>query len=309
MCLFKLILIHFIILHMLLDFVIIVIYILFKEGLFMKFKSIISLSLFTTLTFGTVSPFINTTSASAISNVTNVTNKTQHSTYKTASLRSFKLVRSNHAVKIYRKASTKSRILDNVKNDQGVVVLKNFSNGWTKVSLQFTTGFIQSKYLISPTQNKNTPYAMNLNKTYSFYNPGNKGSGFKTYYKAKFKTSYAANKTLTNFWYLNAEPDSYGKMEYETSKGLYTGYKEIGIASLAVKYPVKINKTWTGIDGQTLKIVAKNKTVKTKTGTYKNVVVVKAGKGKNYSYYAPYIGLIKQIQNGKTITELASINQ
>lgn len=274
----------------------------------MNFKSIISFSLIITLTFGTVSIFTNTTNASAISNITNVTNVTKQSTYKTASLRSFKLVHSNHIVKIYRKASTNSTVLDRAKNNQGVVVLKKFSNGWSKVSLQFTSGFIQTKYLISAKQNKNTPYAMNLNSTYFFYNPGNKGSGFKTYYTAKFKTSYAPNKTLTDFWFLNAEPDSYGKMEYETANGLYTGYKEIGIASLAVKYPVKLNKTWIGLDGQTLKIVANNKTVKTKEGSFKNVVVVKMGKGKNYSYYAPYIGLIKQIQNGKLITELASID-
>lgn len=296
---------------MLLYFVTFVIYIVIKEELSMKCKPIISLSLLTALAFVTFSTAIMPSNAKVTSNVTNITNNTQssNSTYKTASLHAFKLVRSNHAVKIFRKASTKSTVLDSVKNNQGIVVLRNYSNGWSKVSLQFASGYIQTKYLTSVKANKNTPYAMNINKTYSYYIPGNTGSNFKTYYKAKYQTIYKPNKTLTHFWYLNSEPDSYGKMEYETSEGLYTGYKDIGIATLAVKYPVKLNKSWKGLDGQTLKIVSTKKTVKTKSGTYKNVVVVKEGKSKNYFYYAPYIGLIKQELNGKILSELASIDQ
>ncbi len=291
----------------LLVFVTFVIYIVLKEEFFMKNKSIISLSLTATLAFGTISSIILPSHTAAISNISNVTKNTQTSTYKTASLKSFKLVQSNHSVKIYRKASTKSGVMDSVKNNQGVVVLKKLNNGWSKVSLQFSTGYISSKYLQSAKANTKTPYAMNTNKTYSYYSPGNKGSGFRTLYKAKFKTVFSSNKTLTNFWYLNAEPDPYGRMEYETSKGLYTGNKDVGIAQLAIKYPVKLNKTWKGLDGQTLKIVATNKKLKIKAGTFKNVIVVKDSKGKTYSYYAPKVGLIKQTFKGKTFTELSSI--
>ncbi len=288
-----------------------VIYIVTKEELSMKLKPVISLSILTALAFGTFLTVPMPSKAVINSNVTNVTKSTNNpnSTYKTASLHSFKLVRAQHAVKIFSKASTKSTVLDSVKNNQGVVVLRNYSNGWSKVSLQFSSGYIQTKYLTSVKANINTPYAMNINKTYSYYIPGNTGSDFKTYYKAKYQTVYKPNKTLTHFWFLNSEPDPYGKMEYETSKGLYTGYKDIGIATLAVKYPVKLNKTWKGLNGQTLKIISTKKTVKTKSGIYKNVVIVKEGKGKNYSYYAPHIGLIKQELNGRTFSELASIDQ
>jgi len=277
----------------------------------MKNKSIISMTLIATLTFGTVSSLLLPTDSAAASNITNVTKVTNSEptpTYKTASIKSFKLIRTNKTIKIYEKASTKSSVKDSIKNEQGVVVLKNYDNGWSKVSLQFDTGYIQSKYLYSAKANNKTHYAMNTKKTYSFYSPENNRSGFKTYYKATFKKLYSANKTLTDFWYFNSEPDSNGRMEYETSKGLYSGYKDIGIATLAIKYPVKLNSSWKGLDGQTLKIVSTNKKVKTKAGTFNKVVVVKEGKGKNYSYYAPQIGLIKQTFNGKTYNELSAID-
>ncbi|MFJ8260533.1 SH3 domain-containing protein [Rummeliibacillus sp. NPDC094406] len=277
----------------------------------MKNKSIISITLIATLTFGTVSSLLLPTESAAVSNVTNITKASKSestSTYKTASIKSFKLIRTNKTIKIYEKASTKSNVMDSIKNDQGVVVLKNYNNGWSKVSLQFDTGYIQSKYLYSAKANTKNHYAMNTKKTYSYYSPENNGSGFKSYSKATFKKLYSANKTLTNFWYFNSEPDANGRMEYETSKGLYSGYKDIGIASLAIKYPVKLNSSWKGLDGQTLKIVDTNKMVKTKAGTFNNVVVVKEGNGKNYSYYAPKVGLIKQTYNGKTLNELSAIH-
>lgn len=276
----------------------------------MKKKSILSLSLIATLTFGTITSVILPNHAEANDNVTNVTKKINHkqtSTYKTASLKSFKFIQANHTVKIYQKPSTKSKVIETIKKGQGVVVLKKHKNGWSKISLQFATGYIQTKYLSNAKANVKTAYAMNTHKTYRYYLPLNKGSDFNTYYTAKFKTIYAPNKTLTNFWYLNSEPDAYGRIEYDTSKGLYTGYKDIGIATLAVKYPVKLNKTWKGLEGQSLKIVAIDKKVKTKAGTFKNVIVVKDGQEKNYSYYAPQVGLIKQSYNGKTISELSSI--
>lgn len=276
----------------------------------MKKKTIYSIITLATLAFGTFSSLLSPTASAVSSNVTNVTKNTgsEHTpTYKTASIKSFKIIRTNKPLKIYQKASTKSNVMDSIKNGQGVVVLKKYSNGWSKISLQFNAGFIQTKYLSSVKTNRKTNFAMNTQKTYSYYSPENKGSGFKTYYKATFKHLYAANKTLTNFWYFNSEPDAIGRMEFETSKGLYVGYKDIGIATLAIEYPVKRNNSWKGLDGQILKIVETNKVVKTKAGIYKNVVVVKEGKGKNYSYYAPQIGLIKQIFNGKTINELTSI--
>lgn len=277
----------------------------------MKNKSIISITMTAILTIGTVLSLpstVNTASAKNVTSVTKTTNSKITSTYKTASISQFKLIRSNKAVKIYEKSSTKSNVMDSIKNDQGVVVLKKLNNGWSKVSIQFGTGYIPTKYLSSPKNNTKTNYAMNTRKTYSYYSPENIGSGFNTNYKAKFKNVYSVNKTLTDFWYFNSEPDANGRMEYETSKGLYSGYKDTGIATLAIKYPVKLDSTWKGLDGQTIKIVATNKTLKTKAGTFKKVVVVQDGKGKNYSYYAPQIGLIKQTFNGKTYTELKAID-
>ncbi|MGX9134500.1 hypothetical protein ACWV26_08980 [Rummeliibacillus sp. JY-2-4R] len=273
----------------------------------MNKKSIVNLTLTATLAFGTVSSIFSSTNTATAAESNNVANIQHSPSYKTASINHFKLVRTNKNVKIYTKTSTKSRVMDTVKNDQGLVVLKKYTNGWSKVSLQFANGYIQSKYLVNASPTKNPQYAMNTQKTYSYYSPENKGSGFNTNYKAKFQTVYPSNKSLTNFWYINSEPDAYGKMEYETTKGLYTGYKDIGIATLAIKYPVKLNNSWKGLDGQTFKIVATNKTVRTKAGSFKNVVVVKEGNGKNYTYYAPKIGLIKQMLNGKTITELTAI--
>ncbi|MGG0655707.1 SH3 domain-containing protein [Rummeliibacillus pycnus] len=277
----------------------------------MKNKSILSKTLIATLAIGTALSFftpVNNAAAENVTNVTKVTNSKHTPTYKTASISNFKLIRANKTVKIYEKSSTKSNILDSIKNGQGVVVLKKFNNGWSKVSLQYGTGYIPTKYLYSPKTNSNTHYAMNTRNTYSYFSPENRGSGFSTYYKANFKNKYSANKTLTDFWYFNSEPDANGRMEYETSKGLYSGYKDIGIATLAIKYPVKLNSSWKGLDGQTLKIVATNKTVKTKAGLFKKVVVVQDGQGKNFSYYAPQIGLIKQTFNGKTYTELSAID-
>lgn len=274
----------------------------------MKKKLIYSISFIATIVFGTTFLLFLPNDTSAAKNVTNVTNSKQTASYKTASIKSFKLIRAKKTIKIYQKPSTKSPILDSIENDQGLVVLKKYNNGWSKISLQFSTGYIQSKFLISPKKNTKTKYALNINRIYSYYSPENIGSGFNSYYNARFKTNYFANKTLLNFWYLNSEPDAFGIMEFETSKGLYNGYKDIGIATIAIKYPIRLNNTWKGLDGQIMKIVATNKIVKTQAGIYKNVVVVKEGKEKNYSYYAPEIGLIKKVYNGKTFSVLSAIH-
>ncbi len=166
-------------------------------------KSFISITLTATLTLGTFSSFLtptNSATASTQSNVTNATKLTNNQnspTYKTASTKTFKLVRTNKSAKIYTKATTKSRVMDTIKNDQGLVVLKKYTNGWSKVSLQFDYGYIQSKYLVNASPNLKTRYAMNTQKIYSYYSPENKGSEFNNYYKAAFKTNYPSVKWST----------------------------------------------------------------------------------------------------------------
>ncbi|GEL03456.1 SH3 domain-containing protein [Rummeliibacillus stabekisii] len=265
----------------------------------MKRKILLSMALFSTFTFGTYSIAAQPaqSNASAVS-------KTTKDPYTTASLKSFKIATTN--TKIYEKPSAKSSVIQKLKKGQGIAVLQGTKNGWTKVSLYFGKGYVKTSDLHSLAPHKNTHYARNINKTYEYRTPFNKGSEFKETHKSTFQKVYADNRTVTNFWLHKAEPDNYGMMEYETTKGLFTGYKEDGIATLAIKYPIKKQQTWQGSDGQVMKVLGTNQTVKTKDGSFKHVVMVKNGKGKNYSYYAPNIGLIKEVANGKTITEISA---
>lgn len=89
----------------------------------------------------------------------------------------------------------------------------------------------------------------------------------------------------------------YKKYYKEDKTGLIIGnpdYEKFSFKHLV--YPVKIGTTWsyTNYEGKkiTSKITSVTKTIKTRAGTFKNVVEVKDSDG-TYRYYAKNVGLIK----------------
>jgi hypothetical protein len=90
--------------------------------------------------------------------------------------------------------------------------------------------------------------------------------------------------------------DPFTKYYREDEHGLVSGNFDYGYSFTHLVYPVKVGTTWSYVNYEGEKIICKitslTKTVKTKAGTFKNVVEVKESDGR-YRYYAKHIGLIK----------------
>lgn len=87
----------------------------------------------------------------------------------------------------------------------------------------------------------------------------------------------------------------------ETKNGLYDSFRNKDIS-----YPVKKGKVWYDKYNKNYKykIIDSKRTIKTKAGTFKNVIVVKENntksKGYSVSYYAPNTGIILLTRSDKT---------
>lgn len=120
---------------------------------------------------------------------------------------------------------------------------------------------------------------MNKKKLYTYY----RYSSDTITVKFKQKTSYGYDEWVNK--------DNVPCFAYkETKKGLYDSFR-----TKIISYPVKKGKVWYN-DNYKFKIIDSKKTIKTKAGIFKNVVVVKISDsiGKDYrvNYYAPNVGTI-----------------
>lgn len=149
----------------------------------------------------------------------------------------------------------------------------------------FTIPFIS----LSVDASKKTSYLMDKKKlyTYSQYSDA-------TTIKFKQKTEFGYDEWVTK--------DDIPYFAYkETKKGLYDSF-----TNKVISYPIKKGKVWYDKynENYKYKIIDSKRTVKTKAGTFKNVIVVKGNdtksKGYSVSYYAPNVGIILITRADKT---------
>ena len=94
----------------------------------------------------------------------------------------------------------------------------------------------------------------------------------------------------------------------ESKDKLYTGIGNHYYVDL--EYPLYAGKRFgdpnDGIDWETYRVIAVNQVVKTKAGTFVDVVEIKSSEGWT-QYYAPNVGRIKSLDNGKLYSELVKL--
>jgi hypothetical protein len=144
-------------------------------------------------------------------------------------------------------------------------------------------------------------YALNPNKIYEYQDEY--GYNLKETWTLDHKRDDGVN-----FWRRDFD-FGYSRIEKETNEGLF----EYGAADVngntvlpSLLYPIKKGKKWGLGEGENLygyrEIISTNSTVKTKSGTFKNVVVVKEYyildymEGVHFQFYAPNVGIIKEVE-------------
>ena len=100
---------------------------------------------------------------------------------------------------------------------------------------------------------------------------------------------------------------SYAVADREDVQGYYIGYP-LSEYYLKLAYPIKVGYTWDGYGEQPdfYEITGAGLTVETPAGIFRDVAEVTTVEGW-VSYYAPGVGLIKQIHDGKIKSELVKI--
>lgn len=113
-------------------------------------------------------------------------------------------------------------------------------------------------------------------------------------------TSIKEFSHVQNQQYMWKEIYSYGETDHTSTETYREDQHGLvyddGYSVLKLVYPLQVGKTWSYVNGNgkkiTCTVVALNKTVKTKAGTFQNVVEVKESDGR-HRYYAKNLGLIK----------------
>ncbi|MFJ8263606.1 hypothetical protein ACIQ4I_16965 [Rummeliibacillus sp. NPDC094406] len=153
-----------------------------------------------------------------------------------------------------------------------------------------------------PTSAKTINYTKSTNKTYTFK------SGKNTIvYKYSYKDQYG------QYWNITQKRGSkvtekYQLVENQRSDIYYEGYPESDVGFF-LPLPIKVGKKWdNGMMGSKdiWEVKSKTKTIKTKAGTFKNVLHIYSSTYKTSYYMAPKAGIIKTVVKGKTTYELIS---
>ncbi|MEM1502826.1 SH3 domain-containing protein [Domibacillus sp. 8LH] len=183
---------------------------------------------------------------------------------------------------------TNYKIIGTLKNNVSVSVYSQSKSGWSEINFKGKRGYVASKYL------RMYSYLMDKTKVYTYKA---NGETFKSTYVGKYNGWDEWQETSTGSTYLL----------YENNKGLYIGWRESEYY-MEIAYPIKVGKTWgDGFDdGITYKITGTGGILTTAAGKFRGVVTVKSSEG-FIMYYAPNTGIIKQIYNGKTISELIKV--
>lgn len=136
---------------------------------------------------------------------------------------------------------------------------------------------------------------------------------------------YSKDKTTTAMFYFTDEvykespeaqqwiKEENGKLTRflvrENTNGLYIGYPA-SEWDVDLKYPLFDGKRWDNydemMDTTMYHAVSVDRTVETPAGTFKNVVEVQSSTGWT-EFYAPEVGVIKVMRNGKIVSEVTNI--
>ncbi|RIJ69384.1 hypothetical protein [Rummeliibacillus sp. POC4] len=148
-------------------------------------------------------------------------------------------------------------------------------------------------------------------KTSSFKRAADKNHQEYEYTTLSIVEPYYAKEFKAVSWKLLVQSAIAATFESQTSKGYYDSWVTGGnMEDLALKFPLKKNVKWKAA-GEQRRIVSTKTTVKTKYKTFKNAVKVQIGKSseKNYQYFVPNYGMVKDVKNGKTIEQLIRVGK
>lgn len=176
------------------------------------------------------------------------------------------------------------------------------------ITLGWTTGYAEDRMTTDATPDVATAsYLLDKSKTYTWtsYHDGR-----TTHSTASYSNEIYEEQPEWDQWKgtMNGETEYF--LVKETEEGLYTGYPYSEYYS-DLRYPLSIGKTWNTsdeeIDFNTYTVIAMDRNVTVKAGTFKDVVQVDTSHGWTF-YYAPQIGPIKSEHNGVVMSELSKLS-
>lgn len=178
------------------------------------------------------------------------------------------------------------KVIGSLKNNASVSVYSQSKNGWSQIGYKKGKAYVSSQYL------RMYSYLQDKTKIYTYEY---EQESFTTYYVGKY---YGWDK------WLHSNNDPY--FLYEDNTGLYNTWLSSD-TSTDITYPLKVGNKWKDWDHLPMsRIKDINSTLTTRAGTFKNVVTVKRDDG-YITYFAPNVGLIKSVYNGKTEKELVRL--
>lgn len=204
-------------------------------------------------------------------------------TASAASLKTGYVSLSNGTLNVRSGPGTNYKVVGSLQNNQQIIVYSQTKSGWSEIRFNKKKAFVSTKYL------RFYSYKMNPLKKYTYTS---EGGSYPSVYQKKFHG--------WDQWVSGGE----AFLVREDSKGLYMGFPESEYF-LELAYPLSIGRKWTQFE-VTSRIVDMNKKLTTKAGTFRGVVTVKTSDGFT-NYYAQNVGLIKSLQNGKTVSELTKL--
>ena len=211
-------------------------------------------------------------------------------------------------VNVREKASSHAKKVGTLKKGTKITVYSKSKTGWSQIKYKSKKAYVPTKDLKFTKDKKKTSYLSDKSKVYYYRQDG--GTWYEKYSGKSF------NGYSLWYGYYGGQKNP-GFIVKEDSTGLYrnelTLSKKLTKWYPVLKYPIKVGNSWSyKMNGLTwsYKITAINKTIKTKAGTFKNVVEVTDINGIK-DYYAPNVGLIKVHADESTgwATELDKIKK
>ncbi|MFS0782640.1 SH3 domain-containing protein [Bacillus sp. 1P06AnD] len=205
---------------------------------------------------------------------------------------------ANPSLNVREKASDKSKKVGSLKYGTTVQVQAMLASGWAEIKYNNKKAYVSNAYLSYTTDAAPVTYKKDPSKVYQFKSL----DGIHTY-----KSNNEKYNGSWIIWYGTGPGYQQTTIEQETKDALMGGWPNASTESI-LKYPVKAGTTWVQSydTGETAKILSVNKSVTTLAGTYKNVVEVQDSEGA-LSYYAPNVGFVKKMINGKVLIQLSKV--
>ncbi|WP_309087184.1 SH3 domain-containing protein [Domibacillus sp.] len=189
---------------------------------------------------------------------------------------------NNDTVTVKSGPGASYKTVGSLKNNASVSVYSHIKNGWTEIGYKSKRAYIATQNV------RMYSYLMDKKKVYTYKSGGE-----------IFTVKYQGKYFVWDQW---IDDDGNISAVKENNKGLYSGWPDDREYLTNLVYPLKVGKEWV-TSGITYKIISIDGTLKTPAGTFNNVVTTKSSFG-FIDYYAPNVGSIKVILDGKVIGEL-----